>query len=380
MNYFDHHSTLLVLFSSLLFLENYNFEDTGTASLEITVAGGPPTSCDFKLGNATIVMTVPGCSWPGKQFSQGEVSAKYSVPAQKLELQVTSVSSSGGEDIPVISEHFQDPSRVQTVDLIEVAEQMAMAQTYEDAYQKENPDSNSTSALFEIMYSPPVVRFQYDGTLRMDIDIYGHAGANFNSPGDAYPGTVWGCNDPPSNTALLNNSPLSTTEVLPFSWKATLYYEIETYSGMQQCNDAASDEDGSPMAVNVTSEVGIDYIKNPPFEEWAPTASVSQSELESCSPLSGNNSCSEQALYDTTAESTYAHGTLYAGRPNIDPPYTKPLTFQVIGHDVRKEIDCIVTGAFGDSPFQSIEVPEYLPIMILRDPPGSGSYGERVFF
>ena len=65
------------------------------------------------------------------------------------------------------------------------------------------------------------------------------------------------------------------------------------------------------------------------------------------------------------------------GRPNIFPDYTKTLTFQVIGRDLRVIIDCLVTGEFSGSPFNSIEVPTYEPIMILRDPPGS--YSKAVY-
>ena len=351
------------------------------APLEIAVAGGGQQHCDFLLGNATIKVSVPGCSWPGEQFSQATVykNYNYTFPAQKLQFQVTSVSYLDGRGpIQSINAYFDDPSRIQTIDLTEDAERRAMAQTYEDEDQKENPDS--TSDLYGDMYEPPAIRFQFDGTLDMEIDIYGHSSANFDSRGDAYPSADWECSDPPPDTALLQKNPnQNPSSVLDFSWKATLYYDIETCDGMQRCNDAMFDEDGAQMRVNVTSEVGIDYIQNPPFDEWAQQLSnKDQNNLNRCSPKSPCTELVSDSNYDNVTYS-YAEGSLYAGRPNIDPPFTKPLTFQVVGHDVRKEIDCIVTGAFGDSPYLSIEVPEYLPIMILRDPPGSGSYGERDF-
>jgi hypothetical protein len=64
---------------------------------------------------------------------------------------------------------------------------------------------------------------------------------------------------------------------------------------------------------------------------------------------------------------------LLIGLPVLFAPYTKNLVarMQVLGHkDVLLEVPVVVIGDRVISKFFSVQVPEYLPLMVLHDPPG----------
>ena len=67
---------------------------------------------------------------------------------------------------------------------------------------------------------------------------------------------------------------------------------------------------------------------------------------------------------------------LLTGQPNIIPPYTKKLLFQLIGvtESVTHTAHIIVTGNYLLAKGQSYALPTHYPVMILRDPPGGLSY------
>jgi hypothetical protein len=75
----------------------------------------------------------------------------------------------------------------------------------------------------------------------------------------------------------------------------------------------------------------------------------------------------------TFRSNSRASQALVVGYPVLSPPYTKNVVarMEVLGHkDVVLEVPVVVTGVKLISNSLSIQVPEYLPLMVLHDPPG----------
>jgi hypothetical protein len=70
---------------------------------------------------------------------------------------------------------------------------------------------------------------------------------------------------------------------------------------------------------------------------------------------------------------------LLIGYPVLFPPYSKNIFIRMPtrGHvDTTKDVAVVVTGLKLISNAYSIQIPEYMPLLLLYDPPGSGSFAE----
>jgi len=135
--------------------------------------------------------------------------------------------------------------------------------------------------------------------------------------------------------------------------------------------------DEEDLKLNIVNKVGIDEDAGFAFW-WKSLDSVTKEAMKYCSSEKG---CFEDIEHDTAADGetkTNAHVTtaFLIGRPNVRSPYTKDIILTVRGKklNIRNTLNIFVEGLWSSGPGDSVALPTYEPIMILRDPPGSSSF------
>ncbi len=148
------------------------------------------------------------------------------------------------------------------------------------------------------------------------------------------------CTDPNKESQWVIMSGFSTTVTI---------YATEEFPSTDSCDDI----EGS---ITVTSFLGEDVPDTP---------------VSLC-----RGGCDLALISDTNGQTrsrSRVMQNLLIGLPVLFPPFTKNLVarMQVLGHkDVLLEVPVVVIGDRVISKFFSVQVPEYLPLMVLHDPPG----------
>ena len=369
--------------------------------MKVEVVGG---LCDYMLGKSQVKYTIAGCdAWSNLPVMKTESSC-FTAPAFPLEFEIAGTYSLSITFLRCSSQfhgltlHFIDithqqakeyfcpkgigcAATAQYIDLTEfytsqeINDELGL--TWESCGAMTNADENATDTV-----ELPTVRFQYPGDLNMDISLI--------APGIFYPvkGCSFGGYDGDS-FALFNTY---DTNPYRFMWQVKLYYDLGLGENFY-CHQVETS-----LRISVISELGVDTNENPSFASWESSLTGTyEPPLDACSVEPGcEYDVSQYARDNGTIVSNVDKGYddgfptgdasvswsgydsyLFAGRPNIVSDYTKRLTFQVFGSNSSmslvepKVIHCLVTGKFDGSPFNSVQVPIYEPIMILRDPPGS---------
>ena len=332
------------------------------------VAGG---SCDLPLGNSYIKVRVKGCDndlhsggFLEKPMLQTSFQKEYTVPAQFLEVNVEKVEDTNGETIKSISAFFngEDPI-VRSINLVATEEEDEI----EDELIAEEDGGDTGTDTSEVKdksgykateESKETVRFQYDGTLNMDVEVK-----------PTKPGT---------------DSCLKSAD-FDIDHKSDSFHVVEYMSVINVSvrlkfhiinNVYCNIVDPGKHKLSIVSNLGMD--SNDGFEEFYNSLPTEQQKqiISSCSSIAPPSGAASGPCLEEIYSGESGSGKdfqLVVGRPNITPPYTKNVNFQVIGAatNVQHTADFFIEGQFSLGAGDSFALPTHKPIMVLRDPPVS---------
>ncbi|GFH52940.1 hypothetical protein CTEN210_09416 [Chaetoceros tenuissimus] len=350
------------------FYSKNNFYDVTRTRLVVQVAGG---ACNLPLGRSTIELRIKGChkdnqiDFMERTYNQSSYEQIYNnVPAQFLEVRVIDVekqNEGGYSSIDVLKDYFYgtDPI-VRTINLLsteeedeienELIEEEDGGDTGKDTSEvKDKDDYKSTEEDKE------TVRFQYDGELEMEVDV----------KGDELDCT-------PTDSKFKEGNSFHVVEymkIVNISVKLRFNLKNGNY-----CNIV----DQEKHKLSIVSNLGMDRIGG--FEKFYNGLSDKEKELLSvCStiaPPSGSASGPCLLDIDSGESGSGKELALTVGRPNIDEPYTKSVNIRVIGaaNNVQHRADFFIHGVFSLGDGDSFALPTHQPVMVLRDPPGGGSF------
>ena len=276
-----------------------DFVDITTTTLEVEVAGG---FCNKTLGESHLQIKIVGCEWKGIKGTQDKFAEIHkNVPAQPVEVEVIDIKDQNGDRIQPIFVFFQGTQPVKrVVDLTEIS---------------------ATDVKLDL------VRFQYDGTVGMTVDI--------EDENECLP-------DPADYSA-------DSVHVLPgnsfFDVTIKVYYNI---TATETC-DIVSD-DVKLMLINYVG------VSNDPDADQT--------------YCNGGCLLSFDHDEDDNGGKINAHKAveLRTGEPNILSPYARNIIFQV--GNLQHKAAVVITGMYKKEKGQSFAFPSEDPIMVLRDPPG----------
>lgn len=292
------------------------------------------------------------------------------MPAAILEVQVVKVTDEKNEDkiIDHITEFFRNKPEIRTIDMLNVGLAEAALDRTVDSNSATGVsgtpnDQLNTGVLGEAPGSEQnnVVRFQYDGTLIMIVDIT--SGAKKND-----------CKVPTDVTA-------NSFHVIPYmtSFTSEINLRHELVEDQIYCDIV----DTEKYSVIVESDVGLD--ENSGFIEfWNGLANnVTKDLLKECSnsdPPGGiaDGPCVVSLVNQIVDDlpKTTASKNLATGRPNPFGTYTRNIFFSVTGgeEDVTHTAAVFIEGVYSKGPGNSFALPTHNPIMVLRDPPGASTF------
>ena len=212
-----------------------------------------------------------------------------------------------------------------------------------------------------------VVRFQYDGTLKMEVELAPKA-------------DQLQCGADPST--YRNADSFHVIEYMTlFDVKVSLKYEI--------LKDVTCDIVDSNTTIEVTNNLGYDsFAGSKQFKDRVSADDQLDRALKNCNPNEMCNKegkdvpcgpCNFEIIHEKDDEGNEIGGAstatlLFAtGRPNIISPYTKSMRFRVIGvnTDVEHKAEVFISGLYSKGPGKSFALPTHEPVMVLHDPPGN---------
>ena len=214
-----------------------------------------------------------------------------------------------------------------------------------------------------------VVRFQYDGALKMKVDFAPRA-------------DQLECDANPSS--FRDADSFHVIEYMTL-FDVTVSLEYEILEGLF-CDIVDSD-----VTIEITNNLGYDsFSGSVEFKERILTTGDEGLDIalkycnadEECK-LDGKDvpcgPCYEPIQHELDDEGNEIGGAstrplvFATGRPNIVAPYTKSVIFRVFGVDVDvvHKAEVFITGLYSKGPGQSFALPTHEPIMVLHDPPGN---------
>ena len=273
-----------------------------------------------------------------------------------------------GEASAVISDYFasEDP---RSINLLRSAEEDKALNTIIDEEEEStgNPGT-ANEGLDDIESAKAVetlketVRFQYDGNLKMEVSVVGDRLECEKDlatiPGDSFHVVDY--------MQLIDISVKLKFEIIP----NTLF-----------CNLVDTDK----HKLLIESNLGMD--KNSGFDQFYNGLGDDQEKelISKCSTIapppnddgvvrSADGPC--LLNINSSISGSGLDVKLTVGRPNISSPYTKNVNIKVQGadSDLQHRADFFIVGLFSKGPKESFALPTHQPIMVLRDPPGSGSF------
>ncbi|GFH44486.1 hypothetical protein CTEN210_00960 [Chaetoceros tenuissimus] len=341
----------------------HDFMDISKATLRVEVVGG---DCSKPLGDSKVNVKIEGCDWHGHSFEYSGIRKEYNVPPTLVKVQVTS------NEYPHIESYFQngDSPRTESIDLTdehiledeienrqdaddeEVSDEPSFAPTLSSAPTASSERDQQAEAKKTEEDQISLVRFQYDGTLAMDVQIT--SGVEDISACD-------------SSTFISNirteygaDSFHVTTKGNKVNFKVMLKFDLIKTAEQNISCDIVGDDYTVTMMNNIGGSCSDGC-----------TLQVNHDEED------GTKTGGARAEIEKDNEDDIAN-QITVGEPNIISPYTKNIFFQVSGngasvsHNAHFFIQGIVQGGEG----KSFALPNAQPVMILRDPPGGLSYAK----
>jgi len=282
----------------------------------------------------------------GYTYKQSGWTNKYErIPAHSLQVQVIEIKTSGtGDRILNPWNQFQGESPdIRSIDLV--------------GLQKEDDED-------------VIIRFEYEGTLVMDVTIESKQVAPIKDNCDQDKVL----DEFHKKNMIKGNDSTNTFHVLSanslFSVRVDLKMDVGALDNCTKVDDDAK----IIMTNNVgySGEADEDFLKGIAAENLRKT-------LLSCSPSepSGPGVCNFNVTHakDSNGHKTGGAGIDYsflAGRPEIKEPYTKSLVIEAkVGSQKKNHLAIIfVEGFYKGDKGESFALPTHEPLMILRDPPG----------
>ena len=372
----------------------FDLADTTTTSLAVEVAGG---FCNHPLGVSDVRLTIQGCLWEGVVLTQDQYRQEHNVVAQFVDLSVDDIRGRDGNSRgPII--RALSTSRDSSIDLrdLEEEDELASNATPEgagsdtsgtmsngnstasslDATEVVGNSTNATTGKVTMgnenttaiitaldekdeaeaeVADLKVVRFQYNGQ--------DHLRTVFGERAD-----ITGCGSDAESKYVDSYSyhvigMLSLFEVRVFAWQEFGYDDIPVCTKYEPNTTIFIDSEVG-VANSQLDRLWIEMIDAKP--EYAGLAE----RLRDCSPL--ESICQVVLEMDSTGSNAQASKLLVSGQPNPFQDNTKSL--QVTLGSVRHQADVVVTGDFELPGGFTVAIPSHKPILVLRDPPGGGSY------
>ena len=326
-----------------------NFVDLTVAPVALDIVGG---LCNKTLGETTYIRyTILGCNWKGNilQKKKKEMNSLQYVPAFVINFSDVIVLDSRNVSISVINNYFSEKHLV--VDLRKwVDPSAALLRSDNDIA---GADSGVTSATSNNFVNISYVRFQYDGDLKLSFDILSE--------------------DMIGKECMQNDNDTHSMHVVKYF--TTLNFDVHVF--FQILPGLTCDLVESGTTVTLENHLGYENIPN--FEQSDFYTSLSNDEKEMlsvCYP-----SCVNDVVYNSNSSDAGLHNfTLYLGRPEITPPYTRSLKIKVSGYNSNSEYmefvhvaSFVIQGLYKNGNGQSFALPTHTPVLILRDPPGGTS-------
>ena len=330
------------------------------------VAGG---LCDLALGKSDIEIRVKGCAAElheggilEETKKQSSFEATYTdVPAHFLEVKVTKV-----EGQTQITEFFNgaDPV-VRTISLLETGEEdkqeNALIDTPDDGDTgEETSEVKDKSAYKTSEKRKETVRFQYDGTLELEVEV---------TRGDTLTCADYAMKDEDDRSFHV----VDYMTLIEMSIQVRYKVLENTY-----CNYV----DPDTHKLSIESNLGMD--RNGGFAEFFDQLpDGKQKEMISiCSTIAPpNGQASGPCLIQIDSSKEFSGKKKFemtVGRPNIskgveEPYFSKNVNIRVVGgaNNVQHRADFFVEGQFSKGAGDSFAFPTHQPVMVLRDPPVS---------
>lgn len=367
-----------------------DFEDIAKSKMKLEIAGG---NCDLNLGIAETMISIMGCKWRGKRHVQNKVEQTITnLPAAVLEVKIIDFLDSENKRNQKLWEYFS--TKVRTINLLDIEGMKAFVKKESEgedgsgqsgtAVEKQaNPlDSNAMNAFEK-------VRFQYDGELVMTVDLIQ------DSDKEIYEQPCYIKDGEKGNKSFWVIKYMTI-----FAVQIKLKHELIPPEGE---NDGlyCTNVDSEKHKVIVESNLGMDGLEG--FcEFWSEIPDNTKPVLEYCSPLivenySASNTdhtclfatealhkeyvnrhkpCQFSVKHDANnrnAQVVNESGsplTFATGRPNSFPPYTRNMFFSVTNTNLQHTAEVFIDGLYTKGPGNSMAIPTFEPVMILRDPPG----------
>lgn len=335
------------------------------------VAGG---QCNHSLGTASIEIRIRGCDsslhdggYLDQDFTQSSFEKIYNaMPAHFLNVRVKEVDA--GDASAVITNYFlsEDP---RSINLLRTAEEDQALNTVIEEEEESTSNTGTPNEGLDDIESvktaetlKETIRFQYDGNLKMEVSVVGDR---------------LECEKDPATILGDSFHVVDYMQLIDISVKL----EFEIIPNSLFCNLVDTDK----HKLLIESNLGMD--KNSGFVEFYNGLGDDQEKelISKCSTIApppnddGVVRSAEGPCLLNINSSNSGSGldvTLTVGRPNISPPYTKRVNIRVQGADtdLQHRADFFIVGLFSKGPKESFAFPTHQPIMVLRDPPGSGSF------
>lgn len=372
-----------------------DFEDISKSKMTLEIAGG---NCDYNLGIAKTMISIMGCKWQGKAHVQNDVSQTITnIPAAVLEVRIVDFFDSEAKRMQRLWEFFSN--KVRTINLLDIE---GMKHFVEKEKEKEDENGGGGAGTASDNSPNPLdakgldefekVRFQYDGELMMTVNLVQDADTAYEQPcyiqeGDKGNKSFW----------VINYMTIFAVEI---KLKHELIPPKDDYNGLY-----CSNVDSEKYKVNVESNLGMDGLEGfCEFWEGLKGEPGIIRALEFCSPLIIENYSASNSDHKCLFENEAAHKeyvernppcqfsvkhnedyynldatvvdkegnlpTFATGRPNPFPPYTRNMFFSVTNTNIQHTAEVFIDGLYTKGPGNSIAIPTFEPVMILRDPPG----------
>lgn len=334
-----------------------DFHDTTSETMYIDVVGG---KCNRVLGNSTIHITYGSCStWKKSVTLQSTPSGQWTVPAHPINIRLHEVTFfdpiiGGPKPYGDVTAFFDlVRTRTQHVDLSNIKKD----QKKTTAVSSEN---TATSAVRtpgprpDVSADPRKIRFEYHPKPTMTIAFEG-GGAAKKVCGDITTVSV------PTDR---------TTE-------ATVSIFEEFLNNIASCDWV----EGNITVVNQLGEEW-DYVAGMIRDKKRPDFTEEDYELlRVCSNITGCKKSIQLENAQTSPSHAHVKLELMTGRPDINLANNYSKLFQAIHTapgrtNQTQALKVVVTGDRQGDPGETISIPEYMPLLVLHDPPGGLSYSE----
>lgn len=312
-----------------------------------------------------------GCDWQGIEVEKvPENNEDFSdrivdLPAAMLEVQVNDVLNENKDRIQPIWNEFQGGGSplIRTInlldtgvmeDLIEVEEANEEEMKVKTGTARDDAASPLNTTVIE---DKEKIRFQYDGEIIMEISIEAENGLKQ----DCYKENI---------------TDADSFHVLDYMtlFKVRVDLEHEIVKDKLYCDIVDQDK----YKVQVRNNVGMDTLSG--FNDFYTSLDYgTRGALKLCSdivpPVPVDATAEGPCLFDITHDGNGENAGLdvffATGRPNPFGDYTRNILFSVVGagKDIKHNAVFFIDGLFSKGQGNSVSLPTYDPILVLRDPP-----------